>query len=173
MVTTLSRRAFIKTGLIGAITLATAGALYRNMKGAAAPEAFVLNGEAKSALAAIASVILQDALPPSTPQLLEAEIVRIQSAIAGLPRTTQSEIQDLFGLLTLAPTRRFLAGIPESWAGAKPDEIAAFLQSWRVHRFAMLQSAYHALHDLIIGAWYADESTWPSIGYPGPIKELS
>jgi hypothetical protein len=28
------------------------------------------------------------------------------------------------------------------------------------------------MHDLIIGAWYADPSTWEAIGYPGPIKEL-
>ena len=173
MVTTPSRRTFIKTGLVGAMTLAVAGTLYRNMKGSNVADAFVLDSEAKSAMTAIASVMLQGALPSSSPQLIEAEIVRIQSAIAGLPRTMQSEIQDLFGLLTLAPARHFLAGIPDSWASAKPDEIAAFLQSWRVHRFALLQSAYHALHDLIIGAWCADESTWASIGYPGPLKELS
>ncbi len=173
MATTFSRRTFIKTSLIGAVALAAAGGLYRGMKNPAAPEAFILDGEAKAALAAIASIMLQDALPSSSPQSMEVEIARIQSAIASLPRTTQSEIQDLFGLLSLAPARRFLAGIPAGWAEAKPEEIAAFLQSWRVHRFAMLQSAYHALHDLIIGAWYADESTWESIGYPGPIKELS
>lgn len=173
MMTTFSRRTFIKTGLIGAVALAATGALYRNVNSSAVPDAFVLDGEAKSALTAIASVMLQDALPSSTPLLLDAEIIRVQTAIAGLPRATQREIQDLFALLTLAPARRLLAGIPDPWASAKPDDITSFLQSWRVHRFAMLQSAYHALHDLIIGAWYADESTWASIGYPGPLKELS
>jgi hypothetical protein len=37
----------------------------------------------------------------------------------------------------------------------------------------MLQSAYHALHDLIFGGWYADSASWAAIGYPGPLKELS
>ena len=73
----------------------------------------------------------------------------------------------------LAPARRLLVGIPDDWPDAKTADVAAFLQSWRVHRFTMLQTAYHALHDLVIGGWYADESTWASIGYPGPIKELS
>ena len=61
----------------------------------------------------------------------------------------------------------------DAWSKAKREDVAAFLQSWRVHRLMMLQSAYHALHDLILGGWYADESTWAGIGYPGPNKELS
>jgi hypothetical protein len=173
MATTLSRRTFIKTGLIGALALVAAGGFYRATKSHSVPATFILDAEGKSALAAIAAVMLKDALPPTSAEAIEAEIARVINAIAGLPRNTQSEIQDLFGLLTLAPGRRFLAGISSPWIEAKPDEITAFLQSWRLHRFAMLQSAYHALHDLIIGSWYADESTWASIGYPGPIKELS
>lgn len=173
MESTISRRTFVKAGLIGALALAAAGGLYRATKNPSIPDAFILDGEARSALAAIASVILKGALPPSSPDAIGPEINRVLGAIAGLPRATQAEIQDLFGLLTLAPARRFLVGISGPWADAKPEEIAAFLQSWRRHRFAMLQSAYHALHDLIIGAWYAEESTWASIGYPGPIKELS
>ena len=50
--------------------------------------------------------------------------------------------------------------------------MSAFLQEWRFHRIDMLQTAYHALHDLIIGSWYADPVTWQAIGYPGPLKEL-
>ena len=170
---TISRRTFVKAGLIGALALAAAGGLYRATKKPSIPDGFILESEARSALAAIAAVILKGTLQPMPSGAVDAEINRVLGAIAGLPRVTQSEIQDLFGLLTLAPTKRLLVGIASSWAEAKPAEIADFLQSWRVHRFTMLQSAYHALHDLIIGAWYADESTWASIGYPGPIKELS
>jgi hypothetical protein len=142
--------------------------LYRAMRTPAAPEKFVLDGEAKSALEAIVGAMLKGAMQAPSTQLIRAEIARVQGAIAGLPLITQNEIQDLFGLLTLAPTRRFLAGIPDRWNDAKPEDVAAFLQSWRTHRIGMLQSAYHALHDLIIGPWYADEANWASIGYPGP-----
>ena len=34
-------------------------------------------------------------------------------------------------------------------------------------RFALLQGAYAALHDLVLGAWYARPEAWPTIGYPG------
>jgi hypothetical protein len=170
MVSTISRRTFLKTGLIGALALAAAGGLYRAMRSPPSAERFVLDGEAKSALAAIVAAMLKGALQVPSAQVIEGEIARVQDAIAGLPLVTQSEIQDLFGLLTLAPARRFLAGIPDRWSDAKPEDVSAFLQSWRMHRLAMLQTAYLALHDLIIGPWYADEASWAAIGYPGPPK---
>lgn len=172
MATPLSRRRFLQVGLIGTVTLAAAGGLYRILNTPAPAQKFALGSEAKSALGAIVTAILQGA-KPSTSEATELAIARVQAAIAGLPLATQKEIQDLFALLTLAPARRFLAGIPGNWSDAKIADVAAFLESWRAHRFAMLQTAYHALHDLVIGGWYADESTWASIGYPGPIKELS
>ena len=124
-----------------------------------------------AALAATIPVILGNSIRPGTPAM-EAAIERTRATILGLPLATQKEIQDLFALLTLGPTRRFLAGIQDDWAQAKPEDVAAFLQNWRMHRINMLQTAYHALHDLITGSWYSDEATWESIGYPGPIKEL-
>ncbi|MGH8806475.1 MAG: hypothetical protein ACREX0_01185 [Noviherbaspirillum sp.] len=172
MAATVSRRTFVKTGLIGALTLTTAGGLYRATLRPVMLGKFVLDGAAKSALCAIIPVVLKDAIEPAPAQISIA-IARVQDAISGLPFATQKEIADLFGLLTLGPARRFLAGVPDDWPQAKQEDIAAFLQSWRLHRFALLQSAYHALHDLITGAWYADPSTWATIGYPGPLKELS
>lgn len=170
MVTKISRRTFLKTGLIGALALAAAGGLYRATRNPVALEKFVLDGEARSALAAIVGAMLNGAMSAPSAQVIGAEIDRVQGAIAGLPLITQNEIQDLFGLLTLTPTRRFLAGLPDQWSAAKPADVTAFLQSWRTHRIGMLQSAYHALHDLIIGPWYADPASWDAIGYPGPPK---
>src|SRR3990167_7978720 len=111
MVTKFSRRTFLKTGLIGAVALAAAGGLYRAARGPAKLEKFVLDGEAGSALAAIVAAMLNGAMPAPSVQVIGAEIERVKEAIAGLPLITQNEIQDLFGLLTLAPARRFLAGI--------------------------------------------------------------
>jgi hypothetical protein len=164
-----SRRSFLKAGLIATIALATAGGVYRAARKSRPAEPFILDGAAKSALAAIVAVMLKDALP-AAPQATEAAITRVQGAIAGLPVRTQSEVQDLFALLALGPARRWLAGVPTQWNQADPADVAAFLQSWRLHRLGLLQNAYFALHDLILGAWYADESTWASIGYPGPMK---
>lgn len=171
-----SRRSFIKIGLVGAVALAAGGGIYRLVQGPAPLGRFVLDGEAKAALGAIVPVMLGPVLPlepAARTTAIAAAIGRVHHAILGLPLATQKEVQDLFGLLALGPARRFVAGVPDAWANARPEQVAAFLQSWRLHRFAMLQTAYHALHDLIIGAWYADPSSWGAIGYPGPIKQLS
>jgi TAT (twin-arginine translocation) pathway signal sequence len=168
----LSRRNFIKAGLAGTLALAAAGMLYRTARDNVSPVAFVFDAPVHAILAAIIPVVLKDALAGDQ-RSVAAAIARVQSAVSGLPLSTQKEVQDLFGLLRFGPARRFLAGLPEDWPLARVEDIDAFLQSWRTHRFGMLQSAYLALHDLITGSWYADESTWASIGYPGPIKELS
>lgn len=172
MAHTLTRRSFLKVGIFGAIALAAAGGVYRMTRSAGTGGGFALNDDARAALTAIIPAILAGAIRPGT-QDVHAAIERTHSAILGLPLVTQKEIQDLFALLTLGPARRFLAGVPDDWTQAKPDDVAAFLQNWRLHRIGMLQAAYHALHDLVTGPWYSDESTWPAIGYPGPIKELS
>lgn len=167
-----SRRSFLKIGLAGALTLAAGGLLYRQFK--AAPQQFELDPSGREMLAAVIPVMLGPVLPagPERGAALDDAIEAVRIAIVGLPLAVQKEVQDLFGLMALAPTRRLLAGIPP-WAEAAPEQIAAFLQSWRGHRLALLQSAYHALHDLIIGSWYAQPAHWAAIGYPGPMKELA
>jgi hypothetical protein len=168
----LTRRSFLKAGLFGTLALAAAGGVYRTFKSPDPLLPFALDAQGHAALSAICSAMLGSAMP-AAPEATERAIKHTLEAIAGLPLATQKEVQDLFALLTLGPTRRLLAGVPDAWAEAKREDVAAFLQSWRVHRLLMLQSGYHALHDLVLGGWYADESTWAGIGYPGPMKELS
>lgn len=172
MATPVSRRSFLKAGLIGTLALAAAGTVYRVTRRPELPGKFVMDDAAQSVLSGIVPVMLKGAIGPS-PQDIMRVIAGIQSTIANLPLSAQKEIQELFALLALGPSRRFLAGIPDDWPQARQEDIATFLQNWRTSRFGLLQSAYLGLHDLIIGTWYADESSWASIGYPGPLKELS
>jgi hypothetical protein len=111
--------------------------------------------------------------PAARAAAVQATTGRVHQAILGLPLNAQKEVQDLFGLLALAPARRMLTGVADGWSVAKPEQVGVFLQEWRFHSLDMLQTAYHALHDLIIGSWYADPASWQAIGYPGPMKELS
>jgi hypothetical protein len=171
----ITRRSFLKIGVAGAITLAAGGAIYRWSQAPAIPHRFVLEGAAWTVLAAVIPAMLGPALPAAPAAraaAVQAAAGRVRDAVLGLPLATQKEVQDLFGLLALGPARRLLAGVAGGWEQAGPQQVAAFLQGWRTHRLATLQVAYMAMHDLIIGAWYADPSTWEAIGYPGPIKEL-
>lgn len=169
-----NRRTFLKVGVLGALVLAAGGGIYRMRAPSGAR--FVLDGEARAAIDAMVPAMLAGALPAEAAArsaAVAATTERVHHAILGLPLGAQKELHDLFGLLALGPARRFLAGVPEAWSRATPEQVGAFLQNWRFHRLGMLQSAYHALHDLIIGSWYADDSSWAAIGYPGPMKELA
>ena len=171
-----NRRTFLKVGALGALALAAGGGIYRYTHPPGPQQRFVLDGEARAAIDAIIPAMLAGALPPDAAArsaAIAATTGRVHQAILGLPLNAQKEVQDLFGLLALSPARRVLTGVSGGWANARPEQVSAFLQEWRFHSLAMLQGAYHALHDLIIGSWYADPSSWDSIGYPGPMKELA
>lgn len=171
-----TRRSFLKLGAAGALLLAAGGAIYRVTSATAPLQRFVLTGDAHAVLAAIAPVMLGSTLVPDQAgrgKLIEQVLERVHGAILGLPLQSQNEIGDLFGLLALAPARRWIAGIDGGWSDAQQAQVAAFLQSWRGSRFETLQGGYHALHDLFLGAWYADPASWAAIDYPGPLKELS
>ncbi len=169
------RRSFLKTGVLGALVLAAGGGIYRAVHPPAA-QRFVLDGEARAALHAIVPAMLAGALPADAAARKTAvagTVEGVHLAISNLPLAVQKEVQDLFGLLALAPARRLLTGVASGWAHAQEAEVSAFLQEWRLHRFALLRTAYGALHDLSLGAWYAQPASWHAIGYPGPMKELS
>ena len=164
----MQRRSFLKAGLLGGLALVAGGAVYRQLRPPVS-QRFALDAQGRTMLAALIPAIT--GLAPDA-AALAAGIDRVGGAIGGLPLRVKMEISDLFGLLAMAPTRRLLAGVPP-WAEATPQQLADFLQGWRTHRTEMLQTAYHGLHDLVIGAWYAEPATWTGIGYPGPMKELS
>lgn len=170
-----TRRTFLKAGLLSAAVLAAGGGWYRHAH-LAPPRGFVLDSEARAALDAIVAAILSGALPDAPAdraRAIAATTARVHQTILGLPLPAQREVQDLFGLLALGPARRLLTGIPDGWANAKEADVAAFLQDWRVHRLSLLRTAYAALHDLVLGAWYSEPAHWDAIGYPGPLKELA
>ena len=87
---------------------------------------------------------------------------------AGLADRVDQELAQLFALLASTPGRRLLAGVPVPWEDASVTQVNAFLQSWRTHRSALMRSGYGALHDLVLGSWYAEPAHWAAIGYPGP-----
>lgn len=161
-----TRRTFLKAGLLGGALLA-AGGLAALVAGRDA------DADRRQVLSAVIPAVLDGALPDE-PQARAAAVARcadgVDAAIAGLPPAARQEAAQLFALLAIPPSRYALAGVRSSWDAASQEEAAAFLERWRVHPIALMRSGYGALHDLTLAAWYADESTWESIGYPGPLN---
>ena len=155
-----TRREFLKTGLAGGLLL--------NVAACARPGE---NGGRTQVLNALIPVMLAGALSPK-PEDAVLQINRtlsgVETAINGLSLAAQKEIGELFDLLAFPLTRMLAAGLWSPWEEATPSSLNAFLDSWRHSHFDLLKSGYAALHDLILGTWYAQPESWAAIGYPGP-----
>lgn len=166
----MKRRAFVQAGLAGSALLAVSGWLNAAAT-RARPPLYRLSDAENEMLLAIVPVFLHGVLPAdaaSRQEKVQRTVAGVVRAVSGLSLATRREVGELFGLLALAPGRRWLAGVGNAWRTASGEEIAAFLENWRASRFDLLFSAYAALHDLIFGAWYAQAEAWEAIGYPGP-----
>jgi len=165
----ISRRRFLQAGLVGVGALVVARVAYRSLN--PAPVSLpALGRPAQAIFASIVPVLLGSMLPTdheARRMAIEATIAGVEHAVAGLPPYAQSELGDLISLLAFAPTRSLVAGVWSPWDKASAETVGKFLSDWRTSRFALLQSAYQALHQLVYAAWYGNPQGWQAIGYPG------
>lgn len=173
----LTRRQFIKAGIIGGAALTAAGIFYSRGLKEVPPDGVArgLTLSERTIIAAIVPAILAGLLPAAgeaRSRAIAQTVDGVGVAISGLSAAAQKELAELFALLGIAPARVLLARLWPSWDAATAEEVADFLQGWRFSRLALLRSAYAGLHDLILGAWYGNTDAWAAIGYPGPPEML-
>jgi hypothetical protein len=167
----LSRRQFLKVGLVSGAVLAGAG--WFALRGGWKPAGGYrwLDARSSAIVTALVPAILEGSLPSGEPgrSVAVREVVAaFDRAVSGLSPAVQREIAELFSLLGVAAGRFIVAGVRSPWAEATGDEISAFLRRWRTSRFDLLRVAYQALTQLVIAAWYGNPASWAAIGYPGP-----
>lgn len=135
-----------------------------------AASGFALPPATRAIFAALVPVLLDGALPSGADAAAARTeaLQAIEQTIAGLPPAARAELAELFSLLDFAPTRCLVAGVWSPWPEASTEAIAGFLDRWRLSRFALLRSGYGALHQIVLGAWYAQSRAWAGIGYAGP-----
>ena len=167
-----SRRRVIFVGVLGVVAAGAAVMLPRLSGSVSAPAGTAVISEHADMLRTVAAALLGSALPADV-DARTRELSRVVTAtgalIANLPPLTRKEIADLFGLLALKPARALL-GYSGDWVGADITAVATFLAGLRDSSIGLKQQAYFALHDLLIGSFYAEPSTWAATGYPGPPK---
>ena len=168
----VTRRTLLKVGFAGGALLFCGRWLYTKtlVPGRPDPRFHVLDEGARAIVAAIVPVLLDGALPGGSgfAAAREEVVANVDLAVAGLPPEARKQLAQLFALLTYAPSRGLMTGIWSPVGEASTEAIAAFLARWRDSRFALLRTAYGALHQLIVAAWYGSPRAWPEIGYPGP-----
>lgn len=169
-----NRRTFLKTGLIGGALLATVAVLHKpldRMGKRTLVEAHPIDRSLRRVVAAVGPVILAGTFPrdgAAREYSVNRIVTGVALAVSALGASTQKEVAELFALLDFAPTRVAVAGVGAPWDEAGEDEIERFLTKWCNSPVDLLKSGYMALHDLVLGAWYASPETWDGIGYPGP-----
>lgn len=171
-VVNVSRRRFLFTGVAGALVLATAHWL----RPAAALDAAAtappsLSRATVDILHALIPAFLDGALPTEANErqaAIDDTVAAMAIAIDGLPPITRDELSTLFTLLAFPPIQYVIAGMNGPWRSASLAEADAFLTRLQKSRWSLKRTAYDALHQLTMAAWYANARAWPPIGYPGP-----
>ena len=167
----VTRRTFIITGFAGSAALIVAYWMQGRLMPMSAHATHRQKADAAAVLGALVPAMLAGALPDDSQarhSAVDAALERVQQTIAGLPPASQHELAQLFALLAFAPTRVAFAGLAKSWNEADAAEIDDVLRNWRQSSLDLKRSAYDALHQLVLGAWYAGAESWQRIGYPGP-----
>jgi hypothetical protein len=166
----MRRRRLLKLGLASATLLALAGGSLGLLRPGL--HASRLAPAGRKVFGALAPAMLEGSLPSASiqrDQAIRALLDRIDLLVASLPAHAQGELSQLLSLLANAAGRRALTGLDHDWPVAGVAEIQRGLQAMRLSSVSLRQQAYHALHDIIGGAYFAEPATWTMLGYPGPI----
>lgn len=167
----MQRRSLLKLGAVSATVLLLAGgaiALFQPglQQGRLTPGSQTL-------FSSLARAILDGTLP-GEPVAREAALAsllqRIDAMVQGFPPHVQAELAQLLGILGTGLGRRTLAGLATDWPQASVAQMQEALQSMRESSLALRVQSYQALHEIIGAAYFADASTWPVLGYPGPLN---
>lgn len=167
----MQRRTLLKLGVVSAVVLVVAG-------GAAALLSPGLQGgklsrAGREVFRAVGRAVLDQSLPREhgpRQEALNGLLNRMDELTVALPPHAQTELSQLLSLLASAPGRRTLAGLDDEWSLATEARIQQSLQEMRLSGLVLRRQAYAALHDITAAAYFSDASTWPQLGYPGPVR---
>ena len=166
----MQRRTLLKLGVVSAAVVAGAGALVSGFQPGV--QAARLSAAGRRVFTGIARAVLDGTLPVEAvahKQAIDGLLERIDGLIESLPEPTQAELSQLLGLLATPLGRRGLAGLAPVWDDASVVDIQQALQFMRTSSLDLRQQAYHALHDMVGGAYFSHPGTWAQLGYPGPV----
>lgn len=164
----MKRRTLLTIGVVTGAVLAAAGATIALIKPGRRNSQFTASGRAL--FSAVAQAVLGPLLPQepgARAQAIDAHITRVEATIAGLPPHMQAEFDELITIIASPPGRLALVGLNTDWGTTTIDETTSALKSMQMSSLSVRQQAYHALRDITNGAYFADPSTWASVGYPG------
>lgn len=166
----MQRRTLLKLGATSAALLAIVGGTVALIQPGLERGALTTAG--REVFRAVGLGVLDKTLPEqlaAKETALTGLLGRIDVLISALPLHAQAELSQLLSILASGAGRRALAGLVTPWPEASAIQVQAALQEMRLSSLAVRQQAYAALHDIAAGAYFLEPSTWPMLGYPGPL----
>jgi hypothetical protein len=162
---TISRRRFLRQGLVGGLLLATAGlGLYPTREPflSVRPLRF-LDKRQFAILVAIAArtVEISDEDAALVAHRVD-ELLVVQSPEA------RRDLKRLLYLFENALCSALFDHRLRPFSRLSPKEQVAALEAWRDSRLVLRRAGYQALRKLTQAAYYSDPATWSQVGYPGP-----
>ena len=166
----MQRRTLLKLGATSAALLAIVGGTAALIQPGLVRGALTIAG--REVFRAVSLGVLDKTLPeqPAAQQTaLNGLLDRIDVLISALPPHAQTELSQLLSILASGAGRRALAGLATPWPDVSAQAVQAAMQGMRLSSLAVRQQAYAALHDITASAYFSEPSTWPMLGYPGPL----
>lgn len=175
----LSRRSFVKTGVLGSVMLVGASTVAQLQGCASLPATDsdgnptswkLLRPKDRAILGAIAPVALAGAFPQDRAATLDTFLPQVDTFLFSTSKGNHDALYQLFDLLDLRVTRVLLTGVWSSWGNIQDDQVEDFMQSWRDSSMNQLRLGYAQLTQVLNLVWYAQPANISPTIYPGPPK---
>jgi hypothetical protein len=92
--------------------------------------------------------------------------------LAPVDAASAKELKQLLLLFDNALFSVATGGPPRPFTRMSPQEQDAHIDRWATSRMAVRRTGFQALKRLTAAMYYAEPSTYASVGYPGPPYEL-
>jgi len=162
----MNRRTFLKRGLAGGAVLLLGGGTLAVLptKEVAAPTRAlaVIGARGFQVLAAVAQRVV--------PDTVDAAFVAhgVDDLLRRAAPEAQADFNNLLGLFENALPGLIFDGRVLPFTRLSPESQDRVLRSWRDSRLALRRNGYQALRRICLATAYADERTWPAVGYAPP-----
>lgn len=165
------RRSFLRTGVLGALTLTTVSSSALLLSGCSSAPATgyrLLRPHHVPVLIALVPAVLAGVPAARESATVQSLVHSIDDFVFHTSRANHKQFLQLLDLLGAGLGRRLVAGLEHDWSEAAVAEVQAFLVRWRDSRVGLFRLGYGGLVQAIVMNWYLQPAAWPAIGYEPP-----
>ena len=168
----LTRRGFLRAGLVGGVLLGGAAIVGRSLSGYHLDAATAGRLRARSPTEyLVLQAVARRVLAPDAPDAPSPDSVDVAGAVdvyvAKLPAAVQRDVRALLQLVEHGSS--LFRGQVARFTHLAPEAQDAVLADWQRSSLTVRRRGFQALRTLAFLGYWRDDRTWPLIGYSGPM----